>query len=164
MLILWSCQNMKKDFTIAFLSSRRSRNIYGMSNSESGWRSYALEKMSRCRDFRLSKVPTCVGTSGKPEEICSGVWGYPYVRSSDKSWKFWLSGVPTQVGTSDYRKFRQVSRLSGSLKKPARVSGVIPTSGVSIRTVPNSWKTWEISLGEVFYCDKTTPSIYMRGS
>ena len=40
------------------------------------------------RDFRLSEVPTCVGTSGKPEEICSGVWGYPYVGSSNKSQKF----------------------------------------------------------------------------
>ena len=40
------------------------------------------------RDFRLSEVPTCVGISGKHEEICSGVWGYPYVGSSDKSWKF----------------------------------------------------------------------------
>ena len=40
------------------------------------------------QDFRLSEVPTCVGTSGKPEEICSGVWGYPYVGSSDKSRKF----------------------------------------------------------------------------
>ena len=26
-----------------------------------------------CRDFRLSDVPTGVGTFGKPEEICSGV-------------------------------------------------------------------------------------------
>ena len=41
-----------------------------------------------------------------------------------------LSGVLTQVGTSDCRKFRRVSGLSGSLKKSARVSGVIPTSGV----------------------------------
>ena len=41
-----------------------------------------------------------------------------------------LSGVPTQVGTSDYQKFRRVSRLLGSLKKSARVSGVIPMSRV----------------------------------
>jgi hypothetical protein len=41
-----------------------------------------------------------------------------------------LSGVPIQVGTSDCRKFRQVSGLSGSMKKLARVSRVIPTSGV----------------------------------
>ena len=118
------------------------------------------------------------------------------------------SGVPTQVETSDCRKFRRVSGLSGSLKKSARVSGVIPTSGVltkvgssdcwefrlksglptqvgtsdstsdipdrkscsdltfwiPIQTVPNSWETWKIRLGEVFYWDKTTPSIYMRGS
>ena len=41
-----------------------------------------------------------------------------------------LSGLPTQVGISDCRKFRQVSGLPGSLKEPARVSRVIPTSGV----------------------------------
>ena len=41
-----------------------------------------------------------------------------------------LSGVPTQVGTSDCRKFQWVSGLPESLKKSARVSGVIPTSGV----------------------------------
>ena len=64
------------DFTIAFLSSRRSKNIYGTSNSKSGWRSYALGKMPCCREFRPK------------------------------------------------------SRLPGSLKKSARVSGVIPTSGV----------------------------------
>ena len=40
------------------------------------------------------------------------------------------SGVSTQVGTSDCRKFRRVSGLPESLKKSARVSGVIPTSGV----------------------------------
>ena len=53
------------------------------------------------RDFRLSEVPTCVGTSGKPEEICSGVWGYPYVGSSDPSRDFRLSEVPMSVGTSE---------------------------------------------------------------
>ena len=89
------------------------------------------------------------------------------------------------VGTSDCQEFWRVSGLLGSLKKSARVSRVIPTSGVltqvgtsdipnrkscsdlafwiPIRTVPNSWKTWKIRLGEVFYWDKTTPSIYMRG-
>ena len=40
------------------------------------------------RDFRLSEVPTGVGTSKNPKEICSGVWGYPYVGSSNKSRKF----------------------------------------------------------------------------
>jgi len=97
-----------------------------------------------------------------------------------------LLGVPTQVGTSDYRKFRQVSGLSGSLKKPAWVSRVIPMSGVPtqvgtsnrpnkkpcsdlafwipIRTVPNSWENWKIRLGEVSYRNKTTPFLYMRGS
>ena len=40
------------------------------------------------------------------------------------------SGVLTQVRTSDCQKFRRVSGLPRSLKKSARVSGVIPTSGV----------------------------------
>ena len=40
------------------------------------------------RDFRLSEVPMGVGTSEKPEEISSGVWGYPYIGSFDKSRKF----------------------------------------------------------------------------
>ena len=57
------------------------------------------------RDFRLSEVPTGVKTFGKPEEICSGVYGYPYIGSSDKSQKFRLSGVST-VGSSDCREFR----------------------------------------------------------
>ena len=114
-----------------------------------------------------------------------------------------LSGVPTQVGTSNCRKFRCMSGLSGSLKKSAQVSGVIPTLGVPtkvgssdcrefrpksglptqvrtsdipnrkscsdlafwipIQTVPNSWETWKIRLGEVSYWDKTTSSLYMRG-
>ena len=34
------------------------------------------------------------------------------------------------VGSSDCQKFRRVSGLPGSLKKLARVSRVIPTSGV----------------------------------
>ena len=80
------------------------------------------------RDFRLSEVPTGVGTFGKPEEICSGVWGYPYVGSSDKSRKFRLSGVPTQVGTSDpSRDFRlsEVSTGVGTSGKPEEIfSGV----------------------------------------
>ena len=41
-----------------------------------------------------------------------------------------VSGVPTQVGTSDCRKFRRVSGLPGNLKKSAQVFGVIPTAGV----------------------------------
>ena len=99
------------------------------------------------RDFRLSEVLMCVGTSGKPEEICLGVWGYPYVRSSDKSQKFRLSGVPTQVGTSDIPNRKSCSDLA---------------FWILIRTVPNLWETWKIRLGEVSYWDKTTPSIYER--
>jgi hypothetical protein len=34
----------------------------------------------------------------------------------------------------------------------------------SIPSLPNSWETWRSSLGEVSYWDKTTPSIYTRGS
>ena len=52
------------DFTIAFLSSRWSKNIYGTSNLESGSRSYAPSKIAplsevpnvgsfdRCQNFR----------------------------------------------------------------------------------------------------------------
>ena len=101
------------------------------------------------RDFRLSKVPLGVGTSGKPKEICSGVWGYPYIGSSDKSKKFRLSGVLTQVGTFDIPNRKSCSDLA---------------FWIPIRTVPNSWETWKIRIGEVSYWDKTTPSIYMRGS
>ena len=82
------------DFTIAFLSSRRSKTYM-----ERLIRSPDEEVMpsERClvvgssdpsRDFRLLEVPTGVGTSGNPEEICSGVWGYPYIGSSDKSQEF----------------------------------------------------------------------------
>jgi len=100
------------------------------------------------RDFRLSEVPTCVGTSGKSEEICPDVWGYPYVGSSNKSRKFLLSGVPTQVRTSDIPNRKSCSDLA---------------FWIPIRTVPNSWETWKIRLGEVSYWDKTTPLyIYER--
>ena len=87
-----------------------------------------------------------------------------------------LPEVPTQVGSSDTRKFRQTSELSVSLKRPAGCLGLSPrrkfrhpevsaevrTSGIPnkkpcsdltfwipIRTVPNSWETWKISLREV---------------
>ena len=51
-------------------------------------------------DFRLSKVPTCIGTFGKSKEICPGVWGYPYVGSSDPSRDFRpKSGLPTGLLT-----------------------------------------------------------------
>ena len=77
--ILWSCQNMK--LTISLRSSRRDGQKTYM---ECLIRSPDKEVMpsERClvvgssdpsRDFRLSEVPTCVRTSGKPEEICSGV-------------------------------------------------------------------------------------------
>ena len=88
------------------------------------------------RDFRLSEVPMGVGTFRKPEEICSGVWGYPYVGSSDKSQKFRLSGVPTQVGTSDIPDRKSCSDLA---------------FWIPIRTVLNSWEIWKIRSGEVSY-------------
>ena len=59
-----------------------------------------MKKLCPRKDASLSGVLTQVGASGKPEEICSGVWGYPYVGSFDKSQKFRLSGVSI-VGTSD---------------------------------------------------------------
>ena len=107
MFILWSCQKCETDFTIAFLSSRRSRNIYGMSNSESGWRSYALGKMPRCREFwPKSGLPT-VGSFDMCRDF-QKVWrNLPRCLWLSLHREFRLSGVPTQVGTSDpSRDFR----------------------------------------------------------
>ena len=82
------------DFTIAFLSSRRSRNIYGMSNSESGWRSYALGKMPRCREFRpKSGLPTV-----ESSDMC---------RDFREAWRN-LFGC---LGLSLRREFRQKSEV-----------------------------------------------------
>ena len=36
-------------------------------------RCFVVESSDPSRDFRLSEVPIGVGTSGKPEKICSGV-------------------------------------------------------------------------------------------
>jgi len=58
-----------------------------------------------------------------------------------------LSGVPTQVGTSDCRKFRRVSGLPGSLKKSARVSGVIPTSGVPTKVGSSDCREFRLESG-----------------
>ena len=63
-------------------------------------RCFVVGSSDPSRDFRLSKVPTGIGTFEKPEKICSGVWGYPYVGSSDPSRDFRLSEVPMSVGTS----------------------------------------------------------------
>jgi hypothetical protein len=81
------------DFTIAFLSSRRSKNIYGTSNSESGWRSYAPEKMLYCRDFRPKS-------------------GLPTAGTANPSRDFRRPGLLTRAGTSDpCRNFRHMSGL-----------------------------------------------------
>ena len=82
------------DFIIAFLSSRRSKNIYGTSNSKSGWRSYALEKMSRCREFRpKSGLPTIGSSDGCPD--------------FRKAWRNLLGCL----GLSLRREFRQKSEV-----------------------------------------------------
>ena len=90
------------DFTIAFLSSRRSKIIYGMSNSKSEWRSYALRKMPRCREFRpKSGLPT-VGSSDVCQDFRQawrnllGCLGLSLRREFQQK-----SEVPTQVRTSD---------------------------------------------------------------
>ena len=57
------------------------------------------------------------------------------------------SGVPTQVGTSDCQKFRHVSRLPGSLKKSAQVSGVIPTSGVLTKVRSSDCREFRLESG-----------------
>ena len=58
-----------------------------------------------CRQFRLSKVPIGVRTSGKPEKIRSDARGYPHIGRSDKG-----------------RKFRRRSELPAYLiKNPVRI-------------------------------------------
>ena len=128
MLILWSCQNMKKDFTIAFLSSRWSRNIYGMSNSESGWRSYALEKMPRCREFRpKSGLPT-VGSS----DVC---------RDFREAWRNLLGCL----GLSLRREFRQKSKVptvgSSDSSRDFRPKSRLPT-GLPTYLTENPVRIW----------------------
>jgi hypothetical protein len=78
-----------------------------------------------------------------PLKRCSAI-GTP-----DPSWDFRRPGLLTRVGTSDRPNKKGCSDLD---------------FWMSIRTVLNSWETWKIRLGEVSYWDKTTPSIYIRGS
>ena len=62
-----------------------------------------------------------------------------------------MSGVLTYVGCPN--PSRELTRL------PAHLI----TVRIWSRTVQNSWETWKIRLGEVFYSDKTTPLyIYER--
>ena len=118
MSILCSCQNVKQ--TSPLRSSRRdSQKTYMERLIRSpdeevmpSERCLVVESSDPSRDFRLSEVSTGVRTFGKPEEICSGIWGYPYVGSSDKSRKFRLSGVPTRVGTSDISDRKSCSDLA----------------------------------------------------
>ena len=118
MSILWSCQNVKRT-SPSCSSCRDGQKTYMERLIQSP--DEEVMPLERClvvgssdpsRDFRLSEVPTGVGTSEKPEEIYSDVWGYPYVGSSDKSWKFRLSGVPTQVETSDISDRKSCSDLA----------------------------------------------------
>jgi hypothetical protein len=60
-----------------------------------------------------------------------------------------MSGLSTRVGTCDRPNKKGCSDLA---------------FWILIRTVLNSWETLKIRLEEVSYWDKTTPSIYMRGS
>jgi len=120
-----------------------------------------MKKLCPRKDALLSGVSTQVGTSdcqkfligvdtsGKLEDTCSSVWGYHHVERSDKGQKFRLSGVPTQVGTFGEPNLKPYSDLA---------------FWIPIWTILNLWETWKISLGEVFYWDKTTPSLNMRGS
>jgi hypothetical protein len=80
------------------------------------------------------------------------------------------SGLPAQAWTFGPHPSRN-SRLKLELSAQARSSSKPNKKGCSgltfwipIWTVLNSWETWKIRLGEVSYWDKTTPSIYMRGS
>jgi hypothetical protein len=132
------------DFTIASLSSRRSKNIYGTSNSESGWRSYASRKMLCCRNSR-------------PES------GLPTAGTADPSWDSWpMSGLSTYVGTSDGRDFWPESGLlthvgTSDICRGFWRSGLLTRVGTSgrpnkkgcsdltfwilIRTILNLWET-----------------------
>jgi hypothetical protein len=97
-----------------------------------------------------------------PPQRCS------IVRSSDPSRDFqeaWRNLLGC-LGLSPRREFRQRSEVPtvGSSDRPNKKLCSDLAFWISIRTVPNSWETWKIRLEEVFYWDKTTPSVYMRGS
>jgi len=80
------------------------------------------------------------------------------------------SGVPIKVRSSDCREFRLESGLPTQVETsdwtsdiPDRKSYSDLAFWIPIRTIPNSWETWKIRLGEVSYWDKTTPLyIYER--
>jgi hypothetical protein len=130
---------MWKDYIIAFLSSRWSKNIYGASNSEPGWRSYAPGKMLCCQKIRLSELS---GSLKKPARVPGVI---PTL------------GVQTKVGSSNPQKFLAEVRTFD-------IPNLKPCSDLAfwilIQTILNSWKTWKISLGVVSYWDKTT-SLYI---
>ena len=74
-----------------------------------------------------------------------------------------LSGVPTQVGTSDCQKFRWVSGLPGSLKKSARVSRVIPTSGVPTKVGSSDCREFQPKSGLPTYLTENPVRIWPFG-
>jgi len=82
------------NFTIAFISSRRSKTYVErlIQSPDEGVippeRCSVVGSSDPNRDFRQSEVTTGVGTSRKPEETCSGVWGYSHVGISDKGRDF----------------------------------------------------------------------------
>jgi hypothetical protein len=124
------------DFVIAFLLLRWSKNIYGMSNSESGWRIYAPGTMLHCRDFWPKlELLTCTRA-----------------RTSGSSLNFWPA--------LELKLLAQAKTFG----KPNKKGCMGLAYWIPIRTVLNSWETWKIRLEEISYWDKTTPSIYMRGS
>jgi hypothetical protein len=110
------------DFIIASLSLRWSKNMYEASNSESRWRSHALEKMLRCQDFRWS---TQVGNSDcrdfQPKS------GFSTIETSEPSRDFWpMLGLSTQVETSSRPNKKACSDLA---------------FWILIRIIPNLWET-----------------------
>jgi hypothetical protein len=94
------------------------KNIYGMSNSESEWRSYAPSKMLRCQDFRpKSGLPT-VGSFDRCQDFREawrnllGCLGLSPHREFQQRSKFWQSEVSTQVRTSDRPNKKPCSGLA----------------------------------------------------
>ena len=121
------------DYIIAFLSSRWSKNIYGASNLESGWRSYATRKIAP-----LLAVLTQVGSSDTRK----------FRQTSELSVS--LKRPAGCLGLSPRRKFRhpEVSaevRTSGiPNKKPCSDL----TFWIPIRTIPNlenkAWRGFQL--------------------
>ena len=135
---------------------------------ESGWRSCSLKKISpyqnfwppnRTSDFRLEVL-----------SLCGNQNFWPPIRTSDVRLEVLAlrgnQNFGPPVRTSDVHLEVLALRENQNFWPPVRTSNFrSPNQGES-KLDPNSSKlvgTWRLSLGEVSYWDKTTPSIYIRG-